>query len=206
MSDNKYDFRKYVDRNQALNCSVPGCPNNRSRTALYCYSHQYTYKTYGHPRHRAIRAKVIDLYETRVTRVLLRNLTHSGIKSALEMLDVWLKGEDQNVPHFKRIAELKNTSPFELLVAISAIAHIYRTTDNFILDEKHYQYSLGHALLHKHKAGLGTGIIRGKERRDVGRYIKDVFGVLLIGISDAVIERDNKNKIMYQNFQKKLKP
>lgn len=196
---------EYLLKNQQVTCDVNGCSNLRARTARYCHTHQYKHKQYGSPYHQRIPARLFNIHKERVLKVLLKNLTHDGIKSALELIDSWLSKEDQSVPYSQRFRDLQNTSPLEILVAISALTHIYRTTDDLIKDERHYQFHLGNVALNTKKVGVGTSKLRGKERRDVGKYLKDSLGLLLIGISEAVLERERKVKQQYHAFMKPLK-
>lgn len=176
-----------IRNNELKGCSVPSCTNKRYRVGAFCENCGRFRWYWGHPEARAVNRKDYAHESGLVREVIKKNLDHEGIKHGIGFLNNYLKRSAEGANYFigyKHAERLYNAGVDvkELLIEFSAIYMLSRNIHTPIKGHRHLKYLLGNKFIRFVPCPVK---VRGTENRDVGEYINDNIGTLLLNISNS---------------------
>ena len=179
--------------NERKKCSVKSCRSNRYRISSCCQICCRRKWLWGHPEGRALSKHEYHHEHQMVQAVIEKNLNHDGINHGIDFLNSYLEraghGGATCLPGSKHAARLydSNVVAKDLLAVLAAI---YMLSGNFhtpVKDHRHLKYLLGNKFI---RFVPCHDRVRGTEHRDVGEYLNDNIGVLLLNISNTARKLD----------------
>lgn len=187
--NNIYDA---IRDNSKKECSVRTCRNNRNRIGSLCENCGKQRWYWGHPEARAIYKRDYHYEVQAVQKVIEKNLKHDGIKHGINFLNNYMKGSVEGstyLPGFKHAIRHyeAGVDGFGILVELAAIYLLSRNVHTPVKDHRHLKYLLGSKFIRYTPCSIK---VRGTENRDVGEYLNENIGVLLLNISKFVEKQE----------------
>jgi hypothetical protein len=205
---NPDNVKTRIEKNEALPCSVQGCPNHRHRISTCCMAHAAMKQYWGHPKSRGLLRKELAVYRQEIDSVVTRNEeTHAGLRNALEWFQRWLRDAAESrrgVPGAKQIRRLyaAGVSARDLLVLCGAV-YLYQARNLHMLpNQDALRFQLAHQVMKSlplecRTSGSGKRYSRKltkPERKELGTYIDNSLGLLFHNMVSAVNQREERKK------------
>lgn len=191
------DIRTAIRDNERRECSVKHCTNKRYRIGSLCERCGRQKWLWGHPEAKAVYKRDYAHEKKMVEKVIGQNLEHEGIQHGLKFLADYMERSANGATylpghkHAKRLHDSGTADPVGILTELSAI---YMLSQNFhtpVKDHKHLKYLLGNKFIRYvpcHEK------VRGTEHRDVGEYLNENIGVLLLNIANSAHKMAKKDQ------------
>jgi hypothetical protein len=177
-----------IRNNEKRDCSVKSCHRKRYRVGALCENCGKQRWLWGHPEARAVFKRDYRYEKRIVQKVIDKNLEHDGIQHGINFIEVYLnrsgEGTANHLPgheHAKRLHNA-NADAVNILVELAAIYMLSRNYHTPVKDHRHLKYLLGSKFIRFVPCQVK---VRGTEHRDVGEYINENIGVLLLNIAKS---------------------
>ena len=217
-------FEQWAAENKKRICAVDGCPKYRHRQGKYCPKHYERSKAYGHPLGRKIYYAEYRMERSKVRSLIANNPNHKGIQSAVRYFERWMDlahSEDESVDfptaQFSRLYEEGATGE-ELLAEASAITLFLKNNwkEPEINPEdappEHYHIQLALAVM-TYRADrmwsllpqvkpIGVLHIKNRDRRVVGKTLKNDLGKLLSRIPSSISKFEKTSGVSFSQAEK----
>ena len=174
-------WAKFRETNARKPCDECGKP--RKGMWLHCSPCHHRRRRLGHPGQSRLTLIELDPYLREARRFLRENPKHSGITTALEVLDRWLRLSQQ--PHLKR-AYLSGLTGKVLLPRFLALAFYQEAHPKFFKSHDAYLFALARPVLCSRLLKKPTAIDKTpttKVLRATGLTITKLVGPLLLNAS-----------------------
>jgi hypothetical protein len=194
-------FRYAVSANLRNPCSVPACSRPRKGLSGCCSMHTWRSQRWGHPQGRPVSNKHYAVELLEVKALLSKHAAHEGVSSALQWLGQWMDdaGNGMQVPgqaHMRRLWQYEVTPERILAEAAALNLYSYRCP-NRLVDDERLTFAIAHNVLSLAPKDYRTALVKGRPRtvykpiaatvkRDVGRHIRNVLGLLLLNITNEL--------------------
>lgn len=220
-------FAKWSAENVKRTCNVDGCPNYRHTQGRYCSKHYERQQSYGHPFGRKIHYAEYRVERSKCRSLIANNPDHKGIQTAVRYFNRWMElahSGDESVDfptaQFNRLYEEGATGE-ELLAEACAITLFLRNNwrEPEINPEdappEHYHIQLALAVM-TYRADrmwemlpqikpIGVMHIKKKDRRIVGKTLKNDLGKLLSRIPDSISRFEKTSGVPFSQAEKPFK-
>lgn len=178
--------------NEAKECSVKSCRNNRYRISSCCLTCCRRKWAWGHPEGHAIYKREYQYELKMVQKIIGKNTNHDGINHGINFLNNYLKRSAEGatyLPCHKHAARLYNAGAtgYDILIELAAIYMLSRNFHTPIKDHQHLKYLLGNKFI---RFVSCRDRVRGTEHRDAGEYLNDNIGVLLLNINNSARKQE----------------
>ncbi len=176
-----------IRNNEKRDCSVKSCDRKRYRVGALCENCGKQRWLWGHPEAKAVFKRDYRYEKQMVQKVIDKNLEHDGIQHGIKFIEGYLKrsGEGANhLPghiHAERLYHA-DADAVNILVELSAIYMLSMNFHTPVKDHRHLKYLLGSKFI---RFVSGAGKVKGTEHRDVGEYLNENIGVLLLNIGKS---------------------
>jgi hypothetical protein len=87
-----------IARNSQYRCKAIGCNTARYNLSGYCAKHAKTFKLYGNPLGKALRAKTYKKESEEALAIINNNLEHTSTQTAIKFIQSWLDKSMSGVP------------------------------------------------------------------------------------------------------------
>lgn len=197
----RYAPRKQdVLANESLQCNVKGCTLHRMGFSAYCGTHHARKTHYGDPDvGKRWPPKTYERESLKVKLLFDANKDHPGIIQGIMFFQDWLDkacsvGHQLGQRHMLRLHD-EGITGLELLMECASVYLLSSQNPWALPTEEPLTYALGLAVLCKSKM-FKTGCcsarhVKPKERRQVGKYIRDSIGILLHNIYKSIDKADH---------------
>jgi hypothetical protein len=176
-----------IRNNERKECSVPSCRKPRYRISSFCENCGRQRWYWGHPEARGISKRQYLTEIHLVQQVIEKNPDHDGIGHGIQFLDNYMKRAANGatyIPGFKHTARLHDAGvdAKDVLVELGALYMLSWNHHTPVKDHRHLKYLLGNKFI---RFVPCYERVKGTENRDVGEYLNENLGVLLLNISGA---------------------
>ncbi|MFC1523655.1 hypothetical protein ACFL6N_02570 [Thermodesulfobacteriota bacterium] len=186
------NIHQAVSDNSTKLCKVPGCTNNRSRVSGYCIKHTSQNNRFGHPQHRRILKNEYEIERDECREIVMKNINHEGIKSAVKFIDDWLQAAWDERPgvvspdHFRRLYDA-GVKGLDILIECCALWLFHERRPRRIYDNRHLTYVMGNRII---RISPYWAKVTGPEHRAVGQHLRNNIGAIFVGVSHAVDKKE----------------
>jgi len=192
-----FSFQHAVEDNQSKPCSVSGCPRRRYKISKHCRYHKQKAWYHGHEEADRIKKQEYAIEVEEVSEIINLNPDHPGIQYGIAFLSNWMKAGNDGSTHVPcpdylgRLYQAEVDTK-DLLILIAALwLFAERQFGKRVKSDKHQIYMVGMKVI---RFISYWGRTRGPDHREVGTYIKDNIGGLLLNIVKAVERKKAQRK------------
>lgn len=193
-------FRERQRENEHRMCKAKNCNLHRAGMSGYCSTHQHRMTHYGDPDGHRWYPKEYEQERLKVKLLLEANPDHAGIKQGIQFFQGWIEkactiGGQLAQKHLMRLQDERIT-PEMLLEECASIWLLSYLNPWTLPTELPLTYALGIALLCKslrYKVGcVSVREVNPKLRREVGQYVRNSIGLLLMNIYKSIERADSE--------------
>jgi hypothetical protein len=176
-----------IRNNEKRDCSVTSCHRKRYRVGALCENCGKQRWLWGHAEARAVFKRDYRYEKQIVQKVIDKNPNHDGINHGVNFLETYMERAASGstyLPGYIHAERLYNANAdgHDILVELAAIYMLSRNLHTPVKDHRHLKYLLGSKFIRFAPCPVK---VRGTEHRDVGEYLNENIGVLLLNISKS---------------------